>query len=301
MLDPGDSLGTCTCQRSRTQTRHKRLLLPRNSTLPWHVIQAASDLRSADKRGTIKPAAQGAQLEYENLIRFTATTPLTYRDLYRPMKKQDRANYILRRLGELYPTTEVPLQHHDPFTLLVAVVLSAQCTDKRVNEVTPGLFAKADDPAAMAGLRVAQIKKCIQTCGLADQKAKAIRGLSRILVDRYDGQVPDTFEALETLPGVGHKTASVVMSQAFGKAAFPVDTHIHRLAQRWGLTSGKSVVQTERDLKRQFPEDTWNRLHLQFIFYGREHCTARGCNGTVCEICRVCYPTRRKPVTTQKA
>lgn len=217
------------------------------------------------------------------------------------MKKQERADFILRRLEELYPKTEVPLKHRDPFTLLVAVVLSAQCTDKRVNEVTPDLFAKADHPAAMAGLRVTQIRKFIQTCGLAAQKAKAIRKLSRIIVEQYDGHVPDTFEALETLPGVGHKTASVVMAQAFGKAAFPVDTHIHRLAQRWGLTNGKNVVQTERDLKKQFPQDAWNRLHLQFIFYGREHCTARGCNGTVCEICRACYPGRRKPVITQKA
>ncbi|MAV35783.1 MAG: endonuclease III [Planctomycetaceae bacterium] len=217
------------------------------------------------------------------------------------MKKQERADFILRRLEELYPKTEVPLKHRDPFTLLVAVVLSAQCTDKRVNEVTPDLFAKADHPAAMAGLRVTQIRKFIQTCGLASQKAKAIRELSRIIVEQYDGHVPDTFEALETLPGVGHKTASVVMAQAFGKAAFPVDTHIHRLAQRWGLTNGKNVVQTERDLKKQFPQDAWNRLHLQFIFYGREHCTARGCNGTVCEICRACYPGRRKPVITQKA
>ena len=217
------------------------------------------------------------------------------------MKKQERADFILRRLEELYPKTEVPLKHRDPFTLLVAVVLSAQCTDKRVNEVTPDLFAKADHPAAMAGLRLTQIRKFIQTCGLAAQKAKAIRELSRIIVEQYDGHVPDTFEALETLPGVGHKTASVVMAQAFGKAAFPVDTHIHRLAQRWGLTNGKNVVQTERDLKKQFPQDAWNRLHLQFIFYGREHCTARGCNGTVCEICRACYPGRRKPVITQKA
>ena len=217
------------------------------------------------------------------------------------MKKQERADFILRRLEKLYPKTEVPLKHRDPFTLLVAVVLSAQCTDKRVNEVTPDLFAKADHPAAMGKLRVAQIRKFIQTCGLAEQKAKAIRELSRIIDDQYNGRVPDTFEALETLPGVGHKTASVVMAQAFGKAAFPVDTHIHRLAQRWGLTNGKNVVQTERDLKKQFPQDAWNRLHLQFIFYGREHCTARGCDGTVCEICRTCYPRRRKPVITQKA
>ena len=217
------------------------------------------------------------------------------------MKKQDRASYISQKLQELYPRIAVPLDHRDPYTLLVAVVLSAQCTDKRVNEVTPLLFAQADCPAAMSRLRVAQIKKCIQTCGLADQKAKAIRELSRILVDRYGERVPETFEDLETLPGVGHKTASVVMAQAFGKPAFPVDTHIHRLAQRWGLTNGKNVVQTEKDLKKLFPEGSWNQLHLQFIYYGREHCSARGCDGTVCVICRTCYPRRRKPVVTLKA
>ena len=217
------------------------------------------------------------------------------------MKKHERACYISAKLQELYPNIAVPLDHRDPYTLLVAVVLSAQCTDKRVNEVTPLLFAQADCPAEMACLRIAQIKKCIKTCGLAQQKAKAIRELSRILVDRYDGRVPETFEDLETLPGVGHKTASVVMAQAFGKPAFPVDTHIHRLAQRWGLTNGKNVVRTENDLKKLFPQESWNRLHLQFIYYGREHCTARGCDGTACVICRTCYPKRRNPVVTQKA
>ena len=217
------------------------------------------------------------------------------------MKKHERACYISAKLQELYPNIAVPLDHRDPYTLLVAVVLSAQCTDKRVNEVTPLLFAQADCPAEMACLRVAQIKKCIKTCGLAQQKAKAIRELSRILVDQYDGRVPETFEDLETLPGVGHKTASVVMAQAFGKPAFPVDTHIHRLAQRWGLTNGKNVTRTENDLKKLFPQDSWNRLHLQFIYYGREHCTARGCDGTACVICRTCYPKRRNPVVTQKA
>ena len=217
------------------------------------------------------------------------------------MKKHERACYISAKLQELYPNIAVPLDHRDPYTLLVAVVLSAQCTDKRVNEVTPLLFAQADCPAEMACLRIAQIKKCIKTCGLAQQKAKAIRELSRILVDRYDGRVPETFEDLETLPGVGHKTASVVMAQAFGKPAFPVDTHIHRLAQRWGLTNGKNVTRTENDLKKLFPQDSWNRLHLQFIYYGREHCTARGCDGTTCVICRTCYPKRRNPVVTQKA
>ena len=217
------------------------------------------------------------------------------------MKKHERACYISAKLQELYPSIVVPLDHRDPYTLLVAVVLSAQCTDKRVNEVTPLLFAQADCPEEMACLRIAQIKKCIKTCGLAQQKAKAIRELSRILVDRYDGRVPETFEDLETLPGVGHKTASVVMAQAFGKPAFPVDTHIHRLAQRWGLTNGKNVVRTENDLKKLFPQESWNRLHLQFIYYGREHCTARGCDGTACVICRTCYPKRRNPVVTQKA
>ena len=217
------------------------------------------------------------------------------------MKKHERACYISAKLQELYPSIAVPLDHRDPYTLLVAVVLSAQCTDKRVNEVTPLLFAQADCPEEMACLRIAQIKKCIKTCGLAQQKAKAIRELSRILVDRYDGRVPETFEDLETLPGGGHKTASVVMAQAFGKPAFPVDTHIHRLAQRWGLTNGKNVVRTENDLKKLFPQEAWNRLHLQFIYYGREHCTARGCDGTACVICRTCYPKRRNPVVTQKA
>ena len=217
------------------------------------------------------------------------------------MNKQERVAYILRRLDQLYPETPIPLQHQDPFTLLVAVVLSAQSTDKKVNEVTPGLFALAPTPEAMARVPRQRIQALIQPLGLAPQKARAISELSKILVQRHGGEVPDEFDALEALPGVGHKTASVVMSQAFGHPAFPVDTHIHRLAQRWGLTSGANVRQTERDLKRLFPEATWNRLHLQFIFYGREHCTARGCDGTRCEICRTCYPRRRKPVPIKKA
>ena len=217
------------------------------------------------------------------------------------MNQRERADYIRRRLEELYPTTQIPLDHRDPFTLLVAVVLSAQCTDKKVNQVTPQLFALADTPAAMARLPVAKIQAVIQPLGLAPQKAKAIAELSQILVAQHAGRVPDSFEELEALPGVGHKTASVVMSQAFGHPAFPVDTHIHRLAQRWGLTSGRSVAQTERDLKRLFPPDSWNGLHLRIIFYGREHCTARGCDGTVCEICRTCFPRRRKPVSVHKA
>ncbi|MDH4040943.1 MAG: endonuclease III [Gammaproteobacteria bacterium] len=217
------------------------------------------------------------------------------------MRKAERAAYILRRLQELYPQTPVPLDHTDPFTLLVAVLLSAQCTDERVNQVTPALFALADTPAAMAALEADQIQQIIRPCGLSPQKSRAIKRLSEILVDEHGGAVPADMEALERLPGVGHKTASVVMSQAFGVPAFPVDTHIHRLAQRWGLTSGKNVVQTERDLKRLFPRDYWNRLHLQIIFYGRQFCTARGCDGRSCEICRTCYPNRKHPKVTRKA
>lgn len=216
------------------------------------------------------------------------------------MKRQQRADVVHQRLDELYPETEVPLDHVDPYTLLVAVVLSAQCTDKMVNRVTPSLWKLADHPLAMSRQKVADIQRIIQPCGLSPQKAKAIQGLSQILVDEHGGCVPQDFAALERLPGVGHKTASVVMAQAFGVPAFPVDTHIHRLAQRWGLTNGKSVEQTERDLKKLFPESSWNRLHLQIIFYGREHCTARGCDGTVCGLCRELYPKRRKPVITKK-
>jgi len=217
------------------------------------------------------------------------------------MLKTDRAQYVARRLKELYPDPPIPLDHSDEFTLLVAVVLSAQCTDKKVNEVTPALFKTAPDPASMAALPIPRVQKLIQALGLAPQKAKALVGLSKQLMRDHDGKVPQTFEELESLPGVGHKTASVVMSQAFGHPAFPVETHIHRLAQRWGLSKGESVVQTERDLKKLFPEDSWNHLHLQIIFYGREHCTARGCDGTQCEICRHCYPRRKKPVITNKA
>ena len=217
------------------------------------------------------------------------------------MLKPERVEYILRRLQELYPQTPVPLDHNDPFTLLVAVLLSAQCTDKRVNQVTPALFALADNPLHMAALEVEQIKSIIRPCGLSPQKSKAIKRLSEILLAEHGGEVPADMAALERLPGVGHKTASVVMSQAFGVPAFPVDTHIHRLAQRWGLTNGRNVVQTEKDLKRLFPEEFWNRLHLQIIFYGREYCTARGCDGRVCEICRTCYPDRKHPKKTLKA
>jgi endonuclease-3 len=217
------------------------------------------------------------------------------------MKRQERADLVRTRLAELYPDPPIPLDHRDAYTLLVAVLLSAQCTDARVNMVTPALFAHADTPEAMRQLTVAEIQDAINSCGLAPRKARAISELSKILCEEHNGQVPADMDALEQLPGVGHKTASVVMAQAFGKPAFPVDTHIHRLAQRWGLTSGTSVVQTEKDLKRLFPEDSWNDLHLQMIFYGREHCTARGCDGTVCDLCRTCYPRRKTPVVTKKA
>ena len=216
------------------------------------------------------------------------------------MNRKERAAIVHQRLGALYPDTPIPLEHVDPYTLLVAVVLSAQCTDKMVNRVTPSLWKLADNPHAMSRQKVEAIQRIIQPCGLSPQKSKAIQGLSKILVEEHGGKVPQDFEALEKLPGVGHKTASVVMAQAFGVPAFPIDTHIHRLAQRWGLTNGKSVVQTERDLKKLFPEESWNRLHLQIIFYGREHCTARGCDGTVCGLCQELYPRRRKGVVTSK-
>jgi endonuclease-3 len=216
------------------------------------------------------------------------------------MNRAERAAFIDRRLAEIYPETPVPLAHRDPYTLLVAVLLSAQCTDQRVNEVTPHLFAMAANPGAMQRVPVAEIERIIRPCGLGPQKAKAIAGLSALLVERHGGRVPGSFEELEALPGVGHKTASVVMAQAFGVPAFPVDTHIHRLAQRWGLTKGRSVEQTERDLKALFPREHWNQLHLRIIFYGREHCTARGCDGTGCEICRAVAPGRRRAVQTKK-
>ena len=219
----------------------------------------------------------------------------------RNLLKAERVDFILRRLDELYPTQPIPLDHKDPYTLLVAVLLSAQCTDERVNQVTPALFALADNPFDMAKQSVEAIREIIRPCGLSPQKSKAINRLSEILVEQYNGEVPQDMDALEELPGVGHKTASVVMSQAFGVPAFPVDTHIHRLAQRWGLSSGKSVAQTEKDLKRLFPKDRWNALHLQIIYYGREYCSARGCDGTVCEICRHCFPARRHPKKTRKA
>ncbi|MCM2282434.1 MAG: endonuclease III [Bdellovibrionaceae bacterium] len=214
--------------------------------------------------------------------------------------KKERAAFILKRLKELYLHPPIPLNHSDPYTLLIAVLLSAQTTDKRVNLVTPELFRRAPTPRAMAKLSVDEIRELIKTCGLAPQKARAIKELSTILIQDHGGQVPSSFEELEKLPGVGHKTASVVMAQAFGHPAFPVDTHIHRLAQRWVLTDGSSVVQTERDLKALFPQESWNDLHLQIIYYGREHCTARGCDGTKCDICRALFPKRRTPIATRK-
>ena len=207
----------------------------------------------------------------------------------------------MRRLDEHYQDTPVPLDHKDPFTLLVAVLLSAQCTDKKVNEVTPALFTAGPNPEAMAALPEETILGFIRQLGLAKTKAKHVKRLAELLLERHQGAVPNTFEELEQLPGVGHKTASVVMSQAFGVPAFAIDTHIHRLAQRWGLSSGISVARTECDLKRLFPKSSWNKLHLQIIFYGREYCTARGCDGRVCPLCRELYPNRRKPVITRKA
>ena len=217
------------------------------------------------------------------------------------MRQKERAALILRRLEELYPETPVPLDHSNPFTLLVAVLLSAQCTDRKVNEVTPALFAAGPDPVAMAALPEGTILAHIRQLGLARTKARHVKRLAELLLERHGGEVPRSFAALEALPGVGHKTASVVMAQAFAVPAFPVDTHIHRLAQRWGLSSGVSVTRTETDLKRLFPRQTWNKLHLQIIFYGREYCTARGCDGTGCPLCRELYPRRRSPVVWCKA
>ncbi len=201
------------------------------------------------------------------------------------MTKKEKVEFVIDTLERLYPTTPIPLQHQDPYTLLIAVLLSAQCTDERVNQVTPYLFAKADDPFEMKNLPVDEIRDIIRPCGLSPRKSKAISQLSHLLVEKYGGKVPQTFEELEALPGVGHKTASVVMSQAFGHAAFPVDTHIHRLMYRWTLSTGKNVVQTEKDAKRIFPEELWNKLHLQIIYFGRAYCPARGHIPTECPIC----------------
>lgn len=216
------------------------------------------------------------------------------------MKRADKARRIQEILDDLYPSTDIPLDHRDPFTLLVAVILSAQTTDKKVNEVTPALFARAPDPAAMAETTVDEIREIIRQLGLAHQKARNLRNMSRMLVEN-GGRVPETYEELEALPGVGHKTASVVMAQAFGHPAFPVDTHIHRLAARWSLSNGRSVVHTERDLKRAFPRDSWNKLHLQIIYFGREHCPALYHDLDRCPICSWAATKKRKTEEHRKA
>ena len=216
------------------------------------------------------------------------------------MKKSDKAKIIIKILDKFYPETPIPLNHNNVYTLLIAVLLSAQCTDERVNKITPKLFSVAPDPKSMSKLSINNIYKIIKPCGLGPQKSKAIKELSNILMRKFNGKVPNTFEELEQLPGVGHKTASVVMSQGFGIPAFAVDTHIHRLAQRWGLTNGKNVKQTEKDLKNIFPEEIWNKLHLQIIFWGREYCSARSCYGLDCKICKTCYPKRKKPFVHKK-
>lgn len=216
------------------------------------------------------------------------------------MKKAERALIVSEILEAHYPKTPVPLNHKDNFTLLVAVLLSAQCTDERVNKVTPKLFQLADNPADMRVKSPSEIYNIIKPCGLGPQKSKAIHQLSKILCESYNGKVPEDIRALEKLPGVGHKTASVVMSQGFGHPAFPVDTHIHRLAQRWGLTKGKNVQQTEKDLKKIFPKDSWNKLHLQIIFWGREFCQAQQCHGITCKICKATFPKRSRPFSHKK-
>ena len=216
------------------------------------------------------------------------------------MRKKERIQFILYYLDKVYPQTPIPLNHKNSYELLISVLLSAQCTDERVNKVTPELFSIADDPMKMAKVNTNKIYSIIRPCGLAPKKSKAISSLSKILAKEFNGKVPEDFQELEKLPGVGHKTASVVMSQGFGHPAFPVDTHIHRLAQRWGLTNGKNVKQTEKDLKRLFPVNAWNKLHLQIIFYGREYCQARSCYGLTCVICKKCFPDRKKAIKTKK-
>ena len=217
------------------------------------------------------------------------------------MNEKDRAKLIIKILNQTYPKISVPLKSRNVFTLLISVLLSAQCTDVNVNNVTKNIYPKYYKPIHFLKLGRKKIEKLIKKIGIFRIKSKSIYNLSKILQDKYNGNVPKTFEELEALPGVGHKTASVVMSQGFGHPAFPVDTHIHRLAQRWGLTNGKNVVQTEKDLKRIFPKKYWNKLHLQIIFYGREFCKARECYGKTCKICTSCYPNRKKPIQTKKA
>ena len=216
------------------------------------------------------------------------------------MKKSERVDIILKELKKLYPSPPIPLDHTNAFTLLVAVVLSAQSTDKKVNELTKELFKIADTPEKMKELGISRIYEYIKQLGLSNQKSKNIYLLSKLIIDKFHNQVPNSFEELESLPGVGHKTASVVMSQVFDIPSFPVDTHIHRLSQRWGLTNGDNVRQTEKDLKKLFPISEWNTLHLQIIFYGREYCTARGCDGTKCLICKTLYPDRKKKFICKK-
>ena len=217
------------------------------------------------------------------------------------MNKEERFIYISKELQKLYPETPIPLDHDSIYTLLIAVLLSAQCTDVRVNQVTPELFKLANNPFDMSLVDPDEIRKIIRPCGLSPKKSKAIAELSKILCEKYEGKVPESFEALEALPGVGHKTASVVMSQGFNHPAFPIDTHIHRLAQRWRLSRGKNVKQTEKDLKKVFPIEDWNKLQLQIIYNGREYCTARGCDGRVCKICSEVNKGRKSPVKINKA
>ena len=217
------------------------------------------------------------------------------------MNKTEKIKYIIETLELLFPEVPIPLDHKDPYTLLIAVLLSAQSTDVGVNKITPILFKKADNPYDMVKLTVDEIRNIIRPVGLSPMKSKGIHGLSKILISKHNGKVPQNFTDLEALPAVGHKTASVVMSQGFGYPAFAVDTHIHRLAQRWGLTNGKNVIQTEKDLKRIFPMKTWSKLHLQIIYYGREYCKARSCYGLTCKICTTCYPNRKNPINIKKA
>ena len=217
------------------------------------------------------------------------------------MNEIKRSKKISKILNHIYPKTPIPLKHRNKFTLLVSVLLSAQTTDVNVNNVTKNIYPKYNKPEHFVKLGRKKIEKLIKSIGIFRMKAKSVYFLSKQLIEKHKGRVPQTFEDLENLPGVGHKTASVVMSQGFGHPAFPVDTHIHRLAQRWGLTKGKNVIQTEKDLKKLFPKNSWNKLHLQIIYYGRSHCTARGCDGTKCEICKTCYPQRKNPFKANKA
>ena len=217
------------------------------------------------------------------------------------MNENQKAEIILKTLNKLYPKTPIPLKHSSKFTLLISVLLSAQCTDLNVNNVTKNIYPNYNKPAHFVKLGRKKIEKLIKSIGLFRVKAKSVFLLSKQLIEKHNGKVPKTFEELEALPGVGHKTASVVMSQGFGYPAFPVDTHIHRLSQRWGLTNGKNVAQTEKDLKRLFPKKFWNKLHLQIIYYGREYCRARNCYGLTCKICTTCYPARKNLIKTKKA